>query len=255
VRALLDGDIYAFRPAAASENESLDVAIWRMEEMIDNTLAETGADEFSIFLTGTNNFRYQVYPEYKANRPPERPRHLADLKQYLVEKYGAETSDGCEADDLLGIAQCAANHDTVICSIDKDLRMIPGHHFSFEISGKITRGPNAGKTWTKEAESVFVNPHQGLYNFYYQMLIGDSTDNVKGAAGIGKVKAKNILEGCTTDREFYEAIEPYFSCEEEIIMTGQCLWIFRKPNDRWRIPEVEASIGESEGSELSADGS
>lgn len=239
MRALLDGDIYAFRPAAASENDDLQIATWRMEEMIDNTLAATGADELSIFLSGPSerNFRYQVYPEYKANRPPERPRFLADLKQYLVDKYGAVTAEDCEADDLLGIEQCASEN-TIICSLDKDLRMIPGHHYSFEISGKITSGPNKGKQWTKPAEHVLVNEFDGLYHFYRQMLIGDPADNIKGAAGIGKVKAERILAGCVTDREFYDAIQPYFSCEEEILMTGQCLWIFRKPNDRWQIPST-----------------
>lgn len=238
MRALLDGDIYAYRPAAASENDDLGIAIARMEEMIDNTLAETGADEFSIFLSGPSekNFRYQVYPEYKANRPEERPRHLAALKQYLVDTYDAVTSDGCEADDLLGIEQCA-NENTIICSLDKDLRMIPGHHYSFEIKGKITQGPNKGKEWVKPMEKVLVTEYDGLYHFYRQMLLGDSTDNIKGAAGIGKVKAARILADCITEQDFYEAIEPHFSCEEEILMTGQCLWIFRKPNDRWQIPK------------------
>lgn len=235
MRALLDGDIYAFRSAAASENDDFHIARWRMEEMIDNTLAETGADEFSIFLSGPNNFRYSVYPEYKANRSDEKPRFLADLKQYLVETYGAIVSDGCEADDLLGIEQCSSN-DTIICSLDKDLRMIPGNHYSFEISGKITRGPNAGKTWTKPMEKVFVEPLAGLRHFYYQMLVGDATDNVKGAPGVGPKTAAKLLANCTNEQEMYEAIEPHFSCEEEILMTGQCLWIFRKPNGRWKIP-------------------
>lgn len=252
MRALLDGDIYAFRSAAASENDDLGIAIWRMEEMIDNTLAETSADEFSIYLSGANNFRYQVYPEYKANRPPERPRFLSDLKQHLTDKYGAITSDGCEADDLLGIEQCSSEN-TIICSIDKDLRMIPGHHYSFEIGGKITKGPRTGETWVKPMELTFVEPLAGLRQFYYQMLVGDTADNIKGAIGVGKVNATRILADCTNEQEFYEAIEPHFSCEEEILMTGQCLWIWRKPNDRWEIPKFETSISESEGPDVPTD--
>lgn len=252
MRALLDGDIYCYRSAAASENDDLGIAIWRMEEMIDNTLAETASDEFSIFLSGANNFRYDIYPEYKANRSEEKPRHLADLKQYLIEKYKAHVSDGCEADDLLGIEQCTTaplgatgfplyRDDTIICSLDKDLRMIPGNHYSFEISGTITNGPNAGKRWTKPMEKVFVEPFQGLKHFYTQMLTGDTADNIKGAAGIGKVKAARILEHCTTEQELYEAVEAHFSCEEELLMTGQCLWIFRKPNDKWQLPTFPTS--------------
>jgi DNA polymerase-1 len=243
----LDGDLYAFRSAASSENEDLSIAIARCEEMIDNTLAETGADEFSIFLSGDNNFRYDIYPEYKANRKEEKPRWLKDVKQYLIEKYQAQVSDGCEADDLLGIEQCAnamkytmrMYDSTIICSLDKDLRMIPGNHYSFEIRGTSIKGV----PWVRPAEIVTVSELEGLRHFYTQVLVGDPADNVKGASGIGKVKAARILEGCTTEQEFYGAVLPHFSCEEELLMTGQCLWIFRKPNDRWRIPTFETSVG------------
>lgn len=205
--------------------------------MIDNTLAETGADSLSIFLSGENNFRYDIYPEYKANRPKERPRHLKDLKQYLIDRYNAQVSDGCEADDLLGIEQCAhfeideALNTTIICSLDKDLRMIPGNHYSFEISGKTN-----GTSWVRPAEQCFVEPFDGLRHFYTQCLVGDPADNIKGAAGIGKVKAARILAECTTEEELFRAVLDHFSCEEELLITGQCLWIMRRPNERWRFP-------------------
>lgn len=206
-----------------------------MEEMIDNTLAETGADEFSIFLSGDNNFRYDIYPEYKANRPKEKPRHLRALKDYLIDKYKAEVSDGCEADDLLGIAQCdhlRSATDSIICSLDKDLRMIPGQHYSFAI-----RGTNKGTSWERPAELITVEPFEGTHRFYKQILTGDATDNIKGAPGIGPVKAERILADCRTEAELLEAVRDHFSSDEELEMTGACLWIFRKPNDRWTIPQ------------------
>jgi hypothetical protein len=113
--------------------------------------------------------------------------------------------------------------------------MIPGLHYSFEIRGTSSKG----LPWVRPAEKVFVEEFEGLKRFYTQLLTGDSTDNVKGAAGIGKVKAERILRDCTTEQEMYEAVEPYFSCEEELLLNGQCLWIFRKPNDRWCIPRFE----------------
>lgn len=231
MKALLDGDIYAFRSASSAENEDVGIAIYRMEEMIDNTLAAVGAEEFSIFLSGENNFRYDIYPEYKANRTAPKPRHLKTLKDYLIERYKAEVSDGCEADDLLGITQCSSQ-DTIICSLDKDLRMIPGNHYSFEIRGK----SSLGKEWVKEAEHVCIEPFEGLKKFYTQILTGDSTDNIKGAAGIGKVKAEKLLRDCTTEQEMFEVVESFFSAEE-LLITGQCLWIFRKENDRWQFPK------------------
>lgn len=238
MRALLDGDIYAFRSASSAEHDNLGIATYRVEEMIDKTLNETGASEFSIYLSGNNNFRYEIYPEYKANRTQPKPRFLKEVKDYLIEKYQAVVSDGCEADDLLGIEQCQlyqgyeGTWPTIICSIDKDLRMIPGMHYSFEIKGTSVKG----KEWIRPMEITNVEYFDGLRRFYTQLLTGDSTDNVKGAAGIGPVKAQRILADCTTEEELLEATRDFFSSDEELLMTGQCLWIFRKPNDRWRIP-------------------
>lgn len=238
MRALLDGDIYAFRAAASSENEHLGIAIARVEEMIDNTLLETGASEMSLYLTGSGNFRYEVYPEYKAHRKEEKPRHLADLRKYLIDKYQAAVSEGCEADDLLGIEQCASE-GTIICSLDKDLRMIPGQHYSFAI-----RGPN----WERPAEFANVGEFAGLKHFYTQMLVGDPADNIKGAAGIGKVKAARILADCTDEKELFEAVEPFFSSEEELLMTGRCLWIWREEGDDWknRYKDLQRLLGREE---------
>lgn len=250
MRALLDGDIYAFRSAASAEKDNVGLAIYRVEEMIDKTLAETGADEFSIYLSGDNNFRYQIYPEYKANRTQPKPIFLKEVKDYLIEKYQAVVSDGCEADDLLGIEQCAAMEandgcafaiynvpPTIICSIDKDLRMIPGKHYSFEINGTINRGPRTGQSWTRPMEICEVSEFDGLRRFYTQILVGDSTDNVKGASGIGPVKAEHILAGCATEQEMLQAVSDYYSSDEELEMTGACLWIFRKEKDIWKIPK------------------
>jgi DNA polymerase-1 len=201
--------------------------------MIDKTLHETGADEFSIFLSGSNNFRYEIYPEYKSQRTQPKPQYLKDVKQYLIDKYNAKVSDGCEADDELGIAQCAAAPgSTIICGLDKDLLMIPGKHYSFEIRGTST----LGKEWVRPMSITEVSEFEGLKRFYTQILTGDSTDGIKGAAGIGKVGAEKILRDCTTEQEMFEAVSDHFSSEEELLMTGQCLWIFRKPNDRWQVP-------------------
>lgn len=235
------GISFAFRSAATAENDNLGIAVYRVEEMIDKTLNETGASEFSIYLSGDSNFRNQIYPEYKANRTQPKPRFLKEVKEYLKDKYEAVVADNCEADDLLGIEQC--NHlDTIICSIDKDLRMIPGMHYSFEIGGKILKGPREGETWIRPMEIVEVTPSEGLKRFYIQLLTGDTTDNVKGVVGIGKVKAEKILAGLETEKELFEAVADHYSSEEEMLMNGQCLWIFRKPNDRWRFPIFETTI-------------
>lgn len=236
-RALIDGDLVAFRCAASADSDEFEFARFYMEKLIDQILEETGASEFYIALSGENNFRYQVYPEYKANRKDMvKPQYLAECKDYLHLQYNAVYSDGCEADDLLGIEQCKDISNTVICSLDKDLRQIPGRHFSWEISGG-----TADKRWTKAAEHANVTHAEGLRFFYHQLLIGDATDNIKGVNGIGKVKAGRILDGLTTEKEMFEAVRDAYSNDDEMLMNGQCLWVMRKENERWRFPTFETS--------------
>ena len=133
MQALIDHDLVVFRCAASAENDSLNIAIHRAEALLDELLTKTGADSYRAFLSGKSNFRKTIYPEYKANRTAPKPVHLAALREYALEKMNAELApDTLEADDALGINQ---TEDTMIVTLDKDLLMIPGKHFSWEIKG------------------------------------------------------------------------------------------------------------------------
>ena len=111
--------------------------------------------------------------------------------------------------------------------------MIPGKH----MNPAITRN---GVIIREEREYI-ISPFDGLYNFYYQLLVGDSTDGIPGARGIGKVKAEKILNGLQTELEMYDAVKDYFSHDDELLMNARCLWIWRKENDEWS-PPIETSI-------------
>ena len=205
--ALIDGDIVAHRVAWTTENDNVEIARYRFDEMSDGILVDTDATEFQIYLSdrAENNWRYAVYPQYKANRAKlPRPRHLEALKEYAVTKWGAKIAIGQEADDALGIEQMSRvkrNSDdlefswhaqSVVCSIDKDLMQIPGQHYNF-----------VKKEWKD------VSRTEGLLNFYKQILIGDSSDNIGGCQGIGPVKAERLLGQLREDtqlaREVFKA--------------------------------------------------
>lgn len=214
-----------------AEGQSEQIACWNFNAAMDKLLADLNVPKYKMYCTGPNNFRYNVYPEYKANRG-EDPTFRAVVKQYAIEHWGAILSDGCEADDLLGIEQCAAGEEeTMIVTIDKDLNMIPGWHYTPELMRK--------GVLIKPAKRFLVSPTDGIRFFYYQMLVGDPTDNIKGAKGIGKTKAPGILEGLTEEKDLLEAVRDHYSCDEELLMTGQCLWIWRKQNDIWKLPSTE----------------
>ena len=112
--ALIDGDIVCYRCAAASENDSKEVAVLRASDLMNRILQETGAESYHVFLTGGENYRYKYNPEYKANRKDvPKPQYLQDVREYLVVEWKASVEDGQEADDAMGIMQMATK-DTVI---------------------------------------------------------------------------------------------------------------------------------------------
>ena len=215
MKALIDADIVAYRVACTlEEDDAEDFVYARTEDLVDQILVNTEATEYRLFLTGKDNFRYTIYPEYKAHRPKEKPFWLEKCREYLKATFNAEVIDGQEADDALGIAQ---TEDTIICSIDKDLLMIPGQHYNFV-----------------KDEFITVTPDEGIKHFYMQCLTGDRADNIKGIEKIGPKKAEKILAGCVTEQELFNAVREAYGNDEEFLMNGRVLWIRRKDNEDWK---------------------
>jgi 5'-3' exonuclease len=228
--ALLDGDLIAYRNAASAENEPLEICLSRVDSLIDTIMRETSATEYLVALSGETNFRHSIYPEYKANRKDiQRPKWLLEAKQYLKDKFNAVESVNCEADDLLGVWQCTLGKDTIICTLDKDLRMIPGKHYSWEIRGT----SKLGKEWVRPSEIVHVTTYEATMHFYKQLIIGDPSDNVKGVKGLGPKAAERILFNLVNEQDMLQAVREAYGNDEEMLMNGKCLWIWRKENDIW----------------------
>lgn len=215
MKALIDADIVAYRVACTcQEDDAQDFVFARLEDLVDSILVNTEATEYRLFLTGKDNFRYTIYPEYKAHRPKEKPFWLEAARQYLIATFNAEVIDGQEADDAMGIYQ---TEDTIICSIDKDLLMIPGRHYNFV-----------------KDEFITVTEESGIRHFYIQCLTGDRADNIKGIEKIGPKKAEKLLAGCITEKEMFDAVRNAYSNDEEFIMNARVLWIRRKDNEDWK---------------------
>lgn len=213
-------------------SEGLDIqsAALMVGDVLDSLCAKTGISTMDMFISGDSNFRKKIYPEYKANRRTMiRPPMLEPLKQWALVHWEARVEDTLEADDLLGFAQ---TDETVIVSIDKDMLMIPGWHYNYV-----------------KDELKYVTNIDGLRHFYTQILVGDPADNIKGAKGIGAVKAERILRDAETEEEMLEAVADYFSCWEELDMTARLLWIQQKGRKDWN----ETGIGESQRKKFAED--
>lgn len=237
--ANIDGDLVAY-PCAASceEHDPLDVAIFRCDKLIREILEASDCDQYNIYLSTQSNFRKEINSEYKANRKDmEPPQWLQQCKEYLLTEWNAQVKEFYEADDLLGINQ---SDDTVLCSFDKDLLMIPGKHFN----------------WKKQqyGDMTIVEPYQGLQHFYAQMLIGDKTDNVIGIQGIGPVKANKALAQCDNEQEMFDYVYEKYDDPKRFLVNGACLWICRQEGVSWvqHLKNSELTIPEMLKPELEA---
>jgi len=227
--ALIDADIVAYRCAAASEKEPYDVALLRADELMRRIIQETESDTYKAFLTGSDNYRYKYNPEYKANRKDTpRPVHLQAVREFLCTEWNASVEDGQEADDAMGIYQ-TTYPDTIICSIDKDLLMIPGEHYDFVKNIR---------------RDIYHIP--AIRHFYWQLIMGDRTDNVFGFDGIARQKVPKKLEPIMEQLESFDDefdmckfVRELYNDDDTLVKNGICLWIRRQEGEIWVPPYEE----------------
>lgn len=199
----------------------LHMALHNVREVIDGVTAKyTG--EPTLFIHGGGNFREQIatLKVYKGNRDKtHKPKYAKEICNYLVDRYGAELVVGQESDDAIGIAQCsAAPGSTIIVSNDKDMDMIPGYHYN----------------WVKD-EEYFVQDEEADKMLFWQMLVGDNTDNIPGIPKIGPKTASKLLADVTVDQARDVVRSKYqqhygTDWEQYYREVGSLLWIRREPN-------------------------
>ena len=128
-----------------------------------------------LCIKGKKNFRYAVYEEYKANRPKPLPI-INHLCKYLVDNFQAIEAHGYEADDLVYTLALDLKSKALICSIDKDLKQIPGLHYNYN----------------KEEYSEG-SEEEAVYNLGIQMIMGDNGDNLNPLRGVGIKTAQKLI--------------------------------------------------------------
>lgn len=197
---LVDADILVFRMCFAHEKkidwgdgvESVmmepHVAKGRLKNMIAKYAAINDCDSVTLCFTSRKNFRYNVYPDYKANRVFDRTQLFPILIEWMESRYYCLRMDMLEADDVMGVMATKEPGEHVIATIDKDLLQIPGQHYN----------------WMHDRKET-INTLKADRLFYTQVMAGDPTDNYFGIKGIGPVKAKKLLDA-TPKHERWSAI-------------------------------------------------
>jgi hypothetical protein len=272
VQPLIDADILRYEIGFSGEykEEGSDDVIIRewdfVQELLDNRINHICREVEAtvqpiIFLTGNNHsvrvrnrickysgevpiemvrpFREDVAvtKPYKGTRVGAKPYHFDNITAYLLANYNCDVAYGVEADDRMALLQSG---QTIICSRDKDLRMVDGWHYGWECGKQASFGPEliSRKGWLRldERDETKIRGG-GLKFFFYQMLVGDAVDNIPGCPKVGPKKAFPLLEACKTKRDHEEAvIECYKKAygegfEEKLEEQSKLLWMIRELNE------------------------
>jgi DNA polymerase-1 len=201
---LIDGSGYIFRayhalPPLTRASDSMPVgAVSGFCNMLYKFLEDMKAGERPthlavIFDRSEVTFRNEIYPAYKANRPPA-PEDLVPqfaLIREATRAFGVPAVDmaGFEADDLIATyarQAAGAGAKVFIVSSDKDLMQLV-------VEGRIELfDPMKQKALGIDAviEKFGVTPDKMID---VQALMGDSVDNVPGAPGIGPKTAAELI--------------------------------------------------------------
>lgn len=188
--AIIDADSIAFIIGwNYKDSGRTDQVIAHTDDFIHSMLQATQCRHYIGMLSPkaeVKNFRdtIAVTQLYKGNRPEKPEWHKVWAKiieDHLINYWGFIRGPGdMETDDIVVALHTYLNTipscTPILCGNDKDALQSPGHHYNFRT--------NLGAHYT---------PEQSSYNLFFQVLMGDKTDNIPGLAGCGKVGAHKIL--------------------------------------------------------------
>ncbi len=196
--ALIDGYGFVFRAYHSlpplTRNDGTPVgAVFGFTNMLIKLLASLDVSHVAVvFDSGSKTFRNDIFPAYKANRPPC-PEDL--IPQFSIVREAAESLNlailekiGFEADDIIATLakKYSADGDVVlIVSSDKDLMQLIDDRVSMYDAMK-----NKMITAKEVEEKFFVAPNKVLDVL---SLMGDASDNVAGVRGIGPKTAAELI--------------------------------------------------------------
>jgi len=200
---LIDGSAYIFRayhalPPLTRKSDGLPVGavagfcnlIWG--ELNTTRKSESPTHIAVVFDHSAKTFRNDLYPAYKANRPPLpedlRPQFPLTRDATRAFNIACIEMEGYEADDIIATLACmarAAGGTATIISSDKDLMQLVGDGVNmFDPMKARLIGPD------EVVEKFGVAPDKVID---VQSLAGDSVDNVPGAPGIGLKTAALLI--------------------------------------------------------------
>jgi DNA polymerase I len=207
------------RPLVNSKGESTS-AIYGFANQLIRIIDQTKPDLIAVaFDSKEKTFRHEIYEGYKASRsamPDDLIPQIQKIKE-LVEAFNIPLyiKAGFEADDIIGTAVKLAeenNMDSFAVSPDKDYVQL------------ITKKVSLIKTGKSSDELIITDFQKAKEDYGFEpkfmidflALVGDSSDDIPGVAGIGPKTAQPLIHEFGTVESIYENIE---SIEKKSVKT------------------------------------
>ena len=211
---LIDGNNLIFRSyyATAYRGEILTNskglptnAVYAYIQMLLKIIAEEKPSHIMVAFDKGKTFRHESYDDYKGGRS-ETPKELKEQIPYAKKVTRAmgitvEEIENYEADDIIGTYSKKIDEEVLVVSSDRDLLQL--------IS------PNVKMKLLKMKDYVYYN-EKSFYEDYgikpieiidLKALMGDSSDNIKGVAGIGEKTALKLIKEYHTIDNLYKNID------------------------------------------------
>ena len=197
---LVDGSSYLYRayhalPPLTNSKGQATGAVKGVINMMRRLLKDyPGSTAVVIFDAKGKTFRDDIYPQYKANRPPmpDDLREQIEPIHNIIKAMGLPLIiiDGVEADDVIGTYARQATEqglDVIVSTGDKDMAQLVNRHVTLVNTMTDTVMDEQG------VEAKFGIPPALIID--YLALMGDKVDNIPGVAGVGEKTALGLLQG------------------------------------------------------------
>jgi len=196
---LVDGSSYLYRafhamPALTNSKGEPTGAVYGVTNMLRRLLRDYDPAHVAVvFDAKGKTFRDEMYPEYKANRPPmpDDLRGQIEPIHAIVRAMGFPLLciDGVEADDVIGTLAKQAEEQgmkVIVSTGDKDMAQLVNDHVTLVNTMTETEMDPDGVV------EKFGIPPERIID--YLALIGDTVDNVPGVPKVGPKTAVKWLE-------------------------------------------------------------
>lgn len=209
---LIDGSSYLYRafhayPETMSNGEIPTNAVYGVVNMLRSMMRQFSSDKIAvIFDAKGKTFRDDLYPEYKANRPPmpDDLRCQIEPLHNVIRAMGLPliSIPGVEADDVIGTLAAEASKagmPVLISTGDKDMAQLVDDNVTLI---------NTMTDVVMDREGViekFGIPPELIID--YLALMGDKVDNIPGVPGVGNKTATALLQGIGSLEKIYQNLD------------------------------------------------